>query len=355
MRAFVVLVSLAALVTVAWAAGRPAFLPDRSEGLTGLLGPFIWSRAADLGGEARFADAEGRPDPEGRFLWLYQFLRLPRSHPPTHVIHERNNLVAVDPAVAFDVQPWRYVANCPGPHTFKLILGYVARRDAFVHGDNADLAHLAASDRVCVFLPVRPAVAPEAEARLDAKRYPLNTERAAQSICVIEWAAGEMIHYEWFKGGRLHPRILYDLAPHFEREKALYPAETKPIIRFTIGDEGAWTLRFERDGRDGLAGGEVEGDWDLEVTHASPGAKPYTVDVPPATSRWALSTFSPGGTPEESSEMLLGLSPFDRASGEVVPWPDRTRRLRTFETKDLDAVLAGKDPGRFGGHKAPKP
>jgi hypothetical protein len=323
-------------------------LPDYSEGMTGLLGPFVWSRAMDMGGDARFCDESGRPDPNGRFVWLYQFMRLRRRSPRMPLIHERNNLVSSDPRVAYEVQPWDIRLNCPRAHNFKLIFGYMDRSFRFQHGDNCDLAHLAGGDRVCVFLPIRLVKDHDPRPVTDQQRYMISPFHAAQSVCIIEWKAGEMIHYRWFANrDRLDRHILFDLAPYFDADRTVYPGVTKPLFRFTIDGKGGWEVRIERDGRDGLEGGQNDGDWDMTFTHKSPGARPYTVNVTGANSTWAVSTFSPGGEPEESSEAVVGLRPFDRGTGKPTAWADRKRRYRTFRLDELDRVLAGEAPGRL--------
>ncbi len=310
-------------------------LPDYSEGLTGVLGPFQWGRAIDMGGDARFADKFGQPQADGEYLYLYQFMRHRRAKVATPLLHERNNFKSIETDLAFRVQPWRIILNSRRPHNFKLIQGYIQNRSDWQHGDNTDLAHLAEGDRVCVFLPIRHERhdTPTPEQVYDQKGYFVSPIYQAQSACIIEWKAGEMIHYAWFTGGKdkLHPRILYDLAPHFDGDKTVRPGETKPIFEFTIDGKGGWTFKMERDGRDGLSGGEDKDGWDLVVTHQSPGAKPYTVDVTRANSAWAMSVFSPGGSPEDSSEALVKLHPIDRDTGKDVPWPKRNRRVRSME------------------------
>jgi hypothetical protein len=53
-----------------------------------------------------------------------------------------------------------------------------------------------------------------------------------------------------------------------------------------------------------------------------------------------LSIFNPGGM-EESSEIVVHLTPFDRATGRTVPWPKRDERVRTGKVEQL-----GKATGR---------
>lgn len=318
----------------------PKMLPDWSEGRTGILGPFVWSRALDLGEDARFADAEGRARYDGRYLWCHQFARLPRRKGLTEILHGRNNFVSRRSELAYRIQPSHFILNTSGAHNSKIIVGYVqnSKQPPFQHADNADLAHLSAGDRVCLFIPVRPD--PRNKDRLDQKRYNVNTITSIQPICVVQFPKGKMIHYEWFKDEKnLHKNVLLNLAEHFRGENALRPGVTKPIIQFDIDGKGGWTVKIERDGRDGLAGGEVDGDYDLTFTHKSKGARPYTVDVTRDNSAWAMSLFSPGGKPMETSEILIGLDPYNRDTGKKADWPDRKERIRQLQVKDLPRTV----------------
>ncbi len=262
----------------------------------------------------------------------------------SRLAHGRNNFVSADPAVAYVIQPWNIILNCPRPHNFKIIMGYIEKDAYFQHGDNCDLAHLAPGDRVCLFIPIRHDRGKDETDALDQSRYFISPLYAAQSISVIEWAAREMIAYEWFSGGpsRLDRRILFDLAPYFDGEDEVRPGVTKPMFRFDIHEAGSWTLKIERDGRDGLDGGEVDGDWDMVFTDTTPGAKPYTVGVTPANSAWAMSTFSPGGSPEETSELVVGLKPYKRLTGAPVEWPDRSRRVRNLTVAEARKIRASR-------------
>lgn len=322
-----------------------SYLPDLSEGLAGLVGPFLWARSADLGAELRFCDRNGAPKSDGDYLWLYQFKRLEREVPPSLQLHERNNLENLDQQTAYDVQICHILLNHPLEYVFKLIVGYKQAQPRFQHGDNTDLVHLAGAERVCVFLPIR---SPGSRGRphksadiADQQKYWINTEYQMDAPCVIEFKANEAISHKWFDPKNLDPHILFDLAPHLEGDNRIYPGVTKPVFRFTIDGKGGWQLLIEPDGRDGLAGGARDDDWDLSFSHKSPGAKPYTVNVTQENSTWAMSTFSPGGKPEESSEAIVGLKPFNRRTGRTVPWADRSKRIRTFYLDELGKVLGG--------------
>jgi hypothetical protein len=305
------------------------YLPDFSEGTCGLLGPFYWGRAMDLGEDARFSDAQGRPTVSGEHLWLYQYARHPHKG-LKKPIHARNNLIARSKGLGFTVQPKQLLLNTPGAHNLKIIFGYVREDFRFLHGDNCDLAHLANTPRLLVFMPIRHAHVNGEYDPTDQSIYHANTTYSAQSPCIIEFAPGEMIRYEYFANPKkLNKRILYDLQPHFTGDGALRPGVTHPIMQMDITRDGGWRFRLERDGRDGLAGGENDKSWDLVVTHESDGAKPYSVKLTPGKSRWAMSVFSPGGAPMETSEVLLKLAPYDRATGNAADWPSRRKRLRS--------------------------
>ncbi len=320
---------------------HPELLPDWSDGRTGILGPFVWSRALDMGEDARFSDRDGRPDPTGEFLWTHQWARLPHKRAGTPILHARNNFVSRRREVCFTVQPWHYLLYTPGTHNSKTIIGYVqnAEQPPFQHSDNADLAHLAAGERVCLFIPIR--ARKHGGDPLDQNRYTLNTLVQTQPICVIQFGKGRMIHYEWFRSDTdLNENVLFNLAPYFRGKNELKPGIAKPIFQFDIDGKGGWRVQIERDGRDGLAGGEVDGDYDLTFTHESEGAKPYTVDVTRENSAWSLSFFSPGGKPMETSEIIVGLKPYDRDTGRPTAWPDRETRIRNLKIDQLPSTLA---------------
>jgi len=330
-------------VKAAYEKYRGGLLPDFSHDTVGVLGPFFWGRSIDMGEDARFADDAGRPDSNGTHLWLYSFARFPLKHaraeaPPfyRHGLHGRNNLTARDQDLAFAVQPKHMLLNTDGAHNLKIAIGYIEDDFLFEHGDNADLEHLALCDRVIVFLPVRHSGGKDLD-KTDQSIYHVSPHYAAQSPCVIEFKAGEIISYDWFRNPKnLHERILYDLVPHFDGDNLLRPGVTHPIVQFDIREQGRWVLKIERDGRDGLAGGEVDDHYDLVITDRSDGAKPYSVDVKPDASRWALSIFSPGGGPADTSELLLGLQPYSRATGKAVTFPERSPRIRTMSIDKVE-------------------
>jgi hypothetical protein len=307
-------------------------LPDRSEGLAGLVGPFLWGRAADLGAEVRFCDENGSPKADGDYLWLYQFKRGVRHNPDTLQLHERNNLTSREPAIAYEFQPCRVVTNSTqGFQVLKLIVGYVQKDFLFQHGDNTDLIHLVNTPRVCAFVPIRR----KSDARsFDADQYVIDEKHDQAPFGVFELAAGETMASGPSYKEIARKRVLLDLREALGKLGPISPGIHKPRFRFTIEGGGKWTLKIEPDGRDGLKGGTDKTGWDLTFTQSSPGAKPYTVDLDSVNSKWALSIFNPGGM-EESSEIIVGLSPFDRASGNTAPWPNRADRVRTAKVEQL--------------------
>ncbi|MFP4054670.1 MAG: hypothetical protein ACLFV7_12485 [Phycisphaerae bacterium] len=316
-------------------------LPDYSEGRCGLLGPFYWGRGMDLGEDARFSDANGRASHDGEHLWMFQYARTHHKGLPKP-IHARSNFISTRRQLSYTVQPKHFILNTAGAHNAKIIFGYVEQDFRFLNADNCDLAHLADTDRVVVFFPVRHSQANGQFDPLDQGIYYVNPHYGAQAPCVIEFKAGEMIRYEYFRNPRkLDKRILYDLQPHFSGDKALRPGVTHPMLRFDLHDKGGWTLRLERDGRDGLSGGDDPHGWDLVVTHESDGAKPYSVGLKPGSSRWAMSLFSPGGSPMETSEVLLKLTPYDRVTGKTADWHNRRRRVRSEKVEKVEKLVAG--------------
>ena len=312
-------------------------LPDRSQGLAGVVGPFLWGRAADLGAEARFADAHGAPAAEGDFLWLYQFKRGGRKNPECIQLHERNNLTSIHPGIGYDFQPTRvFMHTTLKSHVLKLMVGYVAKDFRWMHGDNMDMVHMAGTPRVCAFVPL----ARIAETNTwDQEKYAVDTSHDQPTVGVFELAAGETIASGPIYSQIAKQRILLDLRQTLGGKTPNCPIAWKPMFRFTIEGQGRWTLKMEPDGRDGLKGGTDENGWDLVFTETSPGARPYSVNLEPANSKWALSVFSPGGS-EQSSELLLGLMPFDRATGQPVPWPQRDQHIRTRPLVEIEKALA---------------
>lgn len=326
---------LLASVAVAPAASEEpperSFLPDFSDGYTARFGPFWWGRSIDAGEDLRWVDGEGRPDADGEFLWAHQFSRARgRGDDQRGVnrlaLHARNNLVVTDPAVAWQVQPSGLWLHTPGAHNAKISLGYVPTSFRFEHGDNTDLEHLADAPRVVLFIPIRH----------DHGNQPgnpatpyISTHYAAQSISVLEFAPGEIIRYEWFQNrNNLDPHILCDLVPYLPQER-VRPGVSKPLVRFDLtGEPGGWRVRMEFDGRDGLAGGPVADDWDVDVRSGDDGARPYTIDLDPADSAWSMSLFSPGGRPAETSQMLIGMQPYARADDQLIERPEQRQRVR---------------------------
>lgn len=318
---------------------KAAGLPDWSEGWNGAFGPFMWSRAADLGEDVRFSDAKGLPAADGEYVWFYQFARNKRTKGLMEFVHARSNLVNRDAAIGYTVQPMQFLHNTTGAHNSKIVFGYInTTQTPFQHGDNADLAHLAKGDRVVVFFPVRK----DRGEPTNQNNYVVNPHYSSQSPCVIEFKEGEMIHYEWFRDPKkLDGRVLFDMQPFFSGDSALKPGVSQPIMKFDIGADGAWTLRIKRDGttKDDAA------SWDHVFTHESPGAKKYTVNLPADKNAWTMSLFSPGGSPTDTSEIVIGLKPYDRATGAPAAWADKRVRVRDAKQEKLaDAIKAAARP-----------
>ncbi|MCC5828210.1 MAG: hypothetical protein JJU36_02070 [Phycisphaeraceae bacterium] len=311
-------------------------LPDFSTGQAGVLGPFYWGRAMDVGEDARFSDERGVAQREGEHLWLFNFNRTPVQRGDERglndtFIHARNNFVIRHPDMAFAIQPRHFIHNTSGAHNSKIAIGYVPEDFRFEHGDNTDLEHLIDAPRVIVFIPVRHrGRIPDS---LNQSEYFINPNYSAQTPCVIEFEPGEIIMYDWFRNpSQLHERILFDLKPHIaDGQNMIRPGVDHPIIRFDLVPErqGGWILRILRNGK-GREMPEKDEDWDLVITDQSPGAKPFSVDLDAKKNTWAMSLFSPGGGPADTSEIIIGLHPYGRDSGRAAPWPDnRADRVRS--------------------------
>jgi hypothetical protein len=330
-------------------------LPDRSEGLAGLIGPFFWGRAADLGADARFCDEYGRLDTEGEFLWLHQFKRGGRSSPSCIQLHERNNLVSRDPRIGYAVQPRLIRTNTPqGFQALKLMFGYVERDYKFLHGDNRDLVHIAATRRVCVMVPLKRLKPAPVH---DQTGYVVDASFDHPPFGVFELDSGEVISSGGV-GGLAH-RILLDLREAVKGDATMYPGVSHPFFQFAIGGGGKWTLKIRKDGRAGWPGETNDAPWDMTFTESSPGAKPATLGLTPENSAWAMSVFNPGGA-SESSEIVVGLKPFERATGRPAPWPSRLPRITSCPVETLAGIGAREDVpshdanGRLQVGKTPK-
>jgi hypothetical protein len=272
-----------------------------------ILGEFLWARAVGTTEHIAFTDATGKTG-EDRSHLLFDFDESPGL--------ERSNLTSIRPDVAHTLQPKRFRLDTPGSHNCKLMLGYMSPSWRFTHGDNKDLAHWTGRDRVILFIPVRHGHGSNPASPENYFICPYG----GQTACVVEFRAGELIEYEWFKDPqRLNPRILLDLYPYL---KDLKVGVTEPVFRFEVFDKGRWKVCIETDGRDGLAGGQRDGDWDLVFTHQSNAAKPYSVDVG-AEAVFSASVYAPSAD-NKGASILLRLDPFDRATGKALPRSDRS-------------------------------
>lgn len=287
-----------------------------------VFGPFLWARADESGEDVQVSDGRNLLPEEASLDHL-----LFRSGPGM----SRSNLMNLDPDVAYTVQLTSFRLFNPGAHNAKVMVGYMPTTWRFSHGDRKDLVHWADVPRVVLFLPVRHGHGADPE-RQDGYMF---SSYEGQAPCVIELPAGEHIRYEWFSQGRLHPNIICDLHPVLKDVK---PAVDRPIFRFEVFPGGRWTLRIETDGRDGLAGGARDGDYDLDLDQDSPGARPYRVDLG-AQTQWALTAYNPTAQ-VETSQICLKVQPFRRSTGEALPALGRLRRLWNLPLAKAAALAA---------------
>jgi hypothetical protein len=289
--------------------GPRASGPNRPDQRVGLVGDFLWARACDTFEDVAF----GETPADLRFTFT------------AGNAFKRSNLTSLRPQVAYTVQPTHLWLETTGSHNAKLMLGYMSTSWRFTHNDNCDLVHWAAKDRVVLFVPIRHAGGDRAAGQENYFISPY----AAQTISVVEFRAGEAIQYAWYRGGpgRLDPHILLDLYPFCGGEKDLKPGVQHPIFKFEVFPGGRWKVSIERDGRDGLAGGETDGDWDLVFTERSPAARPYTVDLSGETA-FGVSVYCPSGRPNLGADIRLRLEPFQRSSGRPLAGPAPRTLLR---------------------------
>jgi hypothetical protein len=52
-----------------------------------------------------------------------------------------------------------------------------------------------------------------------------------------------------------------------------------------------------------------------------------------------MTVFSPGGSPTDTSEILIGLMPYSRSAGKEIPWPERNLRIRDIRIENVDKPL----------------
>ncbi len=311
---------LVAAATVRAPAAFPKFKPPKPnmpDQRVCVVGPFLWARAVGPHEDVSFGTKPGDlvfTFTDGAGL-------------------KRSNLTSRDPNVGYTAQLQSLRLDTTGAHNCKLMLGTMKSDWRFTHGDNNDLVHWAARDRVVLFVPIRH---PQGADPSDPEAY-LISPYGGQTISVVEFKAGELIHYEWYRAGpdKLDPHILMDLYPHCGGEKDPRPGVMQPIFKFETFPGGRWRASIEPDGRDGLAGGTDPAGFDLVFTETSPGARPYTVDLRGQTA-CGVSVYCPSGSPNLGAEIRLHLQPYDRASGKAVsrPWP---------RVKVADVVLGGLD------------
>lgn len=323
--------AVAALALLLLAAALPAAGPRKPKEnepnqLVDLLGPFLWARASDANAEhAVFADPNGRParDPnDDRSHMLFSFDREGEGY-------KRSNLTSTRPQIAYGLQLKRLVLGTSGAHNCKIMLGYMNTDWRFTHGDDNDLVHWASRDRVVLFVPVRHRKGADPN---DPNAYHISPY-GGQTISVLEFKAGELIRYEWFRNPRkLDRHVLLDLHPYCGGKNDIRPAVNQPMFTFEVFDKGRWRVRIEPDGRDGLSGGDDPNGWDMVFTEKSRGAKPYTVKLGRRTA-FSFSVYHPSGGDPQPSKILLKPWPFRRGGDPL------GRKLRSESSDARNALL----------------
>jgi hypothetical protein len=250
---------------------------------------------------------------------------------------KRSNLTSHRPDVAHTVRLRRFRLDTEGAHNAKIMLGWMPTDWRFTHGDNNDLVHWASAPRVVLFVPVRHHAHSDPN---NAGAYHISPY-GGQTISVAEYKPGELIRYEWYRGGpgKLDPHVLFDLYPYCGGDNDLKPGVNHPMFRFEVGDGGRWQVWIERDGRDGLAGGDRDGDWDMTFTEKSKEARPYTVDLGKAEKRaFGLSVYCPSAD-ARGAVIDLDVAPYRLATGKPVN-PGRRRVMATdVKLADLPKML----------------
>jgi len=291
-----------------------------------IMGDFVWARARGME-NAVFVDANGNQNSSDKSHIF--------SSVGTQEKYLRNNFTSLRGSVAYTAQIKTSHLRSPKPFNAKIMLGYMNASWKFTHGDNKDLVHWADVDRVVLFVPYRHAE----NADPNNQNNYFISPYGGQTISVLELKAGEAISYAWYSGGagNLDEHILFDLYPHCGGQNDLKPCVNHPIFKFEVFDQGRWKVSIERDGRDGLAGGAVDGDYDMVFTESSQGAKPYTVDLGDHPQQ-TLSIYHPSSdyTP---SDILLKVEPFSRVSGEPLDQFDRVGLQKNVTCEQLDAHI----------------
>ena len=290
--------------------------PNTPQDKVDVLGPLLHARAADKGEAAAMEPLKGG------------FKLTCTADGSTKL--QRNNFELTVPGMEMAFQPVGIRIDTPKAMNLKLVCGYMSPDWTFTHGDDCDLLHWAGASRVVLYVPIRHRHYANPD---DMEAYHISPY-GGQTISVVEFKPGELVQYGWYGGGpgKLDKHVLFDLAPYCEGEKDLRPMVNQPMFRFEVGPKGAWTVWIERDGRDGLAGGEVDGDWDQKFTHESPGARPYTVDLGKKPT-WRFSVYHP----TSSSKVELKLHPQRLKTGDPAGFDDMdlTNVQRGVELKDL--------------------
>ena len=300
---------------------------EASSGEAGLMGPFVWSRALDDGERAEVLTQGDSCD-----LYLFGYAKSGvKESGDIGVLRPRNNVLAQETHLGFAMQMKELLLHTPGAHNQEVCMGYVGgdAPTAFSHGDDSDLMHEAGAPRILVLLPMSHGHFAD---YTNQSAYRLVGDKRAQHPRVIQLDAGE----NYNQNNVNEDQILADLGGMLEQFKGRSFVYEQAMFSFDIGEGGAWSFKWELDGRDGLAGGARDG-WDGEITHESAGSRRYDVPVDAKQSYWALSSVAPGGKPYGPGEMSVRLHAYDRSSGEPVllaPEQDVVEEYRFAQLND---------------------
>lgn len=287
-----------------------------------ILGPFLWACADNNGEDALFGDGVHHLAP---------------TDDRSHLVFSggpwmsRVNLTSMRSGVAYTVQlKWMRLFT-PGSHNAKIMMGYMPTSWRFTHADGKDLVHWADAPRVVLYLPMRHGHrnGPDDQSAYFFSPY------EGQSPSVLEFRPGEHVQYPWFNPEKFNERILFDLYPHC---KAIKPCVEHPIFKFELFPQGKWRVSLETDGRDGLKGGAVDGDFDHVFTEASDGAKPYSVELADENA-FSLTSYNPSAK-TETYRACVKVDPFDRATGRPLPHSDRKTRVWDIPVEQVEARIA---------------
>lgn len=280
-------------------------VPNRPDHEVGIVGDLYWAAAHGEAERAVWGMPDGTPGGDRTHL-------ICTVEPMAGVL--RNNFMSRSPDIGHLLQISSIRFDTPRSHNGKIMMGVMDRNWKFAHGINGDLVHWAGGNRVVLFIPVRHSDGADPK---DGNAYFISPYNG-QTISVMEFQPGEMIHYGWFGGApeQFHRRVLFDLYPYC---KDMKPGVTQPIFKFDVYDGGRWKVCIRFDGRAGIPEEAVESDFDLVFTDRSKGAKPYSVAL--STDNVAsYSVYNPGSG---GSQVILRMDPYSRGTGKRMPAVDR--------------------------------